>query len=46
MGKKVQHRSRSVKPFAIPSRGGLSSADARTEPIKLRAQSILEETPR
>ncbi len=43
MGKKVQHRSRSVKPFAISSRGGLSSADARTEPIKLWAQSILEE---
>ncbi len=43
MGKKVQHRSRCVKPFAISSRGRLSSADARTEPIKLWAQSILEE---
>ncbi len=43
MGKRVQHRSRSAKPFAISSRGGLSSADARTEPIKLWAQSILEE---
>ncbi len=27
----------------ISSRGGLSSADARTEPIQLWAQSILEE---
>ncbi len=32
-----------MKPFAISSRGGLSSADARTEPIKLWARSILGE---
>ncbi len=43
MGKRVQHRSRCVKAFAISSRGRLSSADAHTEPIKLWAQSILEE---
>ncbi len=43
MGIRVQHRSRSTKPLAISSRGGLSSADARTEPIKLWAQPILEE---
>ena len=43
MGKRVQYRSRCVKPFAISSRGRLSSADARTEPIKPWAQSILEE---
>ncbi len=43
MGKRVQHRSTLAQPFAISSKGGLSSADARTEPIKLSAQSILEE---
>ncbi len=43
MGKRVQHRSTLAQPFAISSKGGLSSADARTEPIKLWAQSILKE---
>ncbi len=41
--REYQHRSRSAKPFAISSRGDLSSANTRTEPIKLSAQSILEE---
>ncbi len=43
MAKRVQHRCRPVKPFRDLIEGRLSSASARTEPIKLWAQSILEE---
>ncbi len=43
MAKRVQHRCRPVKPFRDLIEGRLSSADARTEPIKLSAQSIIEE---
>ncbi len=43
MGKRVPASQQIHEPFSISSRGGLSSADAHTEPIKLWAQSILKE---
>ena len=45
MAKRIQHRCRPVKHFRDLIEGRLSSASARTEPIKLWAQSILEEAP-